>query len=105
MATSKSTPVMTTQKANNTNNHSSSASKGMVGNLNHNHMPHVGGGSSVGGSSLGDDSSVGRSVGKDPTAGGGNFSNIQDKILFTKIKKGRMSTVDPRKVSGIETDI
>lgn len=70
----------------------------MVGNLNHNHMAHVGSTSSVGGSSVSDDS-LSRSVAKDPSGSAVNFSNIQDKILFSKIKKGRMSTVDPRKVS------
>ena len=87
LPTSKSTPVIP-------------SSKGLVANLNGNHLPPVGGGSVVSNSATNDDGSVGakNSMVSGAASKEHSTTNPQDKLLFSKMRKSKLAAFDPRKL-------
>lgn len=82
---SKSVPVMPT-------------SKGLVANLNGNHLPPVNGGSVTSNTASTDDaknSVVSGGAGKETHS---TTTNPQDKLLFSKMRKSKLAAFDPRKL-------
>jgi hypothetical protein len=87
LPTSKSTPVLP-------------SSKGLVANLNGNHLPPVGGSSVASNAASTDDASLAKNsllsggVSKDSHS----TTNPQDKLLFSKMRKSKLAAFDPRKL-------